>query len=226
LGFTMDILAMILTCSVYPDDHLIRAMVELASQENPHFVGDLVTLVTFDRPGTLPDAQRVVSELERRGGKPVVGLLGVPMSWAARYNKKPADLFEGCANLLVGSSVLQSHYEACSSSHSATLSSTPAQRHTRVAPPEAIRLCALRRYGADLGIDGYAESALKYFSRQRVLFAAGPDDTTPAAADPGCRCSEPPAPRKPAAPARPRLSRVNTDTWPPSKGPGGAPILD
>ena len=225
----MDVLALILTCSVYPDDHLVRAMVDLASQENPHFVGDLVTLVTFDRPGSLEDAQRVVTELERRGGKPVVGLLGVPMSWAARYNKKPADLFDACANLLVGSSVLQGHYEACASAHSASVA-TPvsSQRQARVAPPEAIRLCALRRYGADLGIDGYAESALRYFSRQRVLFAAGPEPAGPSA-DPLCRCSEPPPPPRPrpAAPRRARSAPPPDDAaLLPRHGPGGAPILE
>jgi hypothetical protein len=240
----MDILALILTCSVYPDDHLIRAMVELASQENPHFVGDLVTLVTFDRTNSVTEAQRVVSELERRGGKPVVGLLGVPVSWGTRYKKSAVDLFDACTNLMVGSSVLQSHYEACSSAHSTTQQSSSSPRRARVAPPEAIRQCALRRYGADLGIDGYAESALRYFSRQRVLFADGVGATT--AADPTCQCSEAPrpAPRRtsssssssssttgsnttraarPARPASPDL----TDRLPAlSKGPGGAPILE
>jgi hypothetical protein len=224
----MDVLALILTCSVYPDDHLIRAMVDLASQENPHFVGDLVTLVTFDRTNSLPEAQRVVTELERRGGKPVIGLLGVPVSWASRYQKTPADLFDACTNLMVGSSVLQSHYEACSSSHSASLLSPPAQRRSRMAPPEAIRSCALRRFGADLGIDGYAEAALRYFARQRVLFAAGADPTpTPTAtsADNPCRCSEPPkpAPRKVAV-ARPR-PRPDPD-FRPVLGVSGAPILE
>jgi hypothetical protein len=236
--YPMDILALILTCSVYPDDHLIRAMVDLASQENPHFVGDLVTLVTFDRTNSVTDAQRVVSLLERRGGKPVVGLLGVPVSWATRYRKSAVDLFDSCTNLMVGSSVLQNHYEACSNNHTSQLSSS-SQRKTRVAPPEAIRQCALRRYGADLGIDGYAESALKYFARQRVLFADG-SNATASATDPACRCSELPAPPprrstssspgnsmpRAARPSRPSTANL-TDRLPSlSKGPGGAPILE
>ena len=220
----MDVLALILTCSVYPDDHLIRAMVDLASQENPHFVGDLVTLVTFDRANSVAEAQRVVADLERRGGKPVVGLLGVPVSWAERYNKTPADLFDPCANLMVGSSVLQSHYESCSATHSSGAPS--ASQRSRVAPPEAIRLCALRRFGADLGIDGYAEAALKYFSRQRVLFATGRDPAP--AGDPLCRCSEDPRPpaRTPTA-TRPRAARpAGPSLSRPTMGIGGAPILE
>jgi hypothetical protein len=235
----MDVLALILTCSVYPDDHLVRAMVELASQSNPNFVGDLVTLVTFDRATSPTESQKVVTELERRGGKPVLGLLGVPVAWASRYGKKGGDLFDGCTNLMVGSSVLQSHYEACSNTHSATPMSTASgppmsHRRQRVAPPEAIRLCALQRYGADLGIDGYADAALKYFGRQRLLFAAAEPPATGTPAEPLCRCSEVPraAPRSPVARApRPRTPTPTADL-PASRAdrfvvsPGGAPILE
>ncbi len=235
----MDVLALILTCSVYPDDHLIRAMVELASQANSNFVGDLVTLVTFDRSTSAAESQKVVTQLERRGGRPVVGLLGVPVAWASRYGKTGPDLFDPCTNLMVGSSVLQSHYEACSSTHSASISPPPASsassaasassRKQRMAPPEAIRMCALQRYGADLGIDGFAAAALKYFAKQRVLFAAGPP-AAGAEPDPACRCSEVPRPR-PAA-ARPPKPRPTTATAVHVRGhemnlnPSGAPILD
>ncbi len=220
----MDVLALILTCSVYPDDHLVRAMVDLASQENPHFVGDLVTLVTFNRARSVPGAQRIVAELEKRGGKPVVGLLGVPVSWAARFQRTPADLLDGCANLKVGTTVLQRHYEACSASHSARPVIGPALPRTREAPPEAIRECALRRYGQDLGIDGYAETVLRYFARQRVLFSSGQAAAPP---DPACRCTEAPRPGAaastvPARPARPPAPRRRSV----SLGLGGAPILE
>ena len=217
----MDVLALILTCSVYPDDHLVRAMVELASQENPYFVGDLVTLVTFDRTNSASEAQRVVTQLERRGGRPAVGLLGLPLPWAKRYGKTTSDLFDPCVNLVVGSSVLQSHSEACSSAHSADLTASSPQRRHRVAPPEAIRQCALRRFGAELGIDGYAESVLKYLAKQRVLFGAGAESTaTPE--EPFCRCSDatrspprtptarPARPKRPAPPPAPEPPRPDT----------------
>ena len=230
----MDVLALILTCSVYPDDHLIRAMVELASQSNPNFVGDLVTLVTFDRATSPADSQKIIGELERRGGKPVVGLLGVPPAWAARYGKTAGDLFDACTNLMVGSSVLQGHYEACSNTHSATpMSPVSGPRRQRAAPPEAIRLCALQRYGSDLGIDGYAEAALKYFGRQRLLFAAGADPPAPPG-EPVCRCSEvpkSPSPRptvtRAPRPRPPTAAMGETGIQLPAiRSPGGAPILE
>jgi hypothetical protein len=183
----MDVLAIILACSVYPDDSLVRAMVDLASQGNPHFVGDLTTLATFDQINSLPDAERVVIELDRQGGRPVVGLLGLPPAWAKRYGRTRSELYDGCVNLWVGTAVLAGHYEACVSAHAAMFGPTKSpsrqaaqssgpgkERQQRIAPPEAVRLCALRRFGNELGVDGYAEAITRLLPRQRLLFTPAP----------------------------------------------------
>jgi hypothetical protein len=167
----MDVLTLILACSVYPDDSLVRAMVDLASQGNPHFVGDMTTLATFDKTANSSEADRLVAELNRQGGRPVVGLMGVPPGWAQRYGRSRSELYDGCVNIWVGTAVLASHYEACVASHAALFTpSAPNKRRQRVAPPEAVRLCALRRFGADLGVDGYAEAINRLLPRQRLLF--------------------------------------------------------
>jgi hypothetical protein len=210
----MDVLALILACSVYPDDTLVRAMVELASQGNPNFVGDLTTLATFDQISSLADAEKVVVELDRQGGRPVVGLLGLPPSWAKRYGRNRPELYDGCVNLWIGTAVLATHYDACVTAHAAmfgptkspsrlqtqTGGSSPAQplkeRQQRVAPPEAVRLCTLRRFGNDLGVDGYAEAVMRLLPRQRLLFTPAPA-TARLAPEPqrrgeenACRCDE------------------------------------
>jgi len=167
----MDILTLILACSVYPDDSLVRAMVDLASQGNPHFVGDMTTLATFDKTSSSAEADHLVSELNRQGGRPVVGLMGLPPSWAPRYGRARSELYDGCVNIWVGTAVLASHYEACVAAHAAMFTpARPNERRQRVAPPEAVRLCALRRFGADLGVDGYAEAINRLLPRQRLLF--------------------------------------------------------
>jgi hypothetical protein len=200
----MDVLTLILACSVYPDDSLVRAMVDLASQGNPHFVGDMTTLATFDKTTTSAEADHLVSELNRQGGRPVVGLMGIPPGWAQRYGRGRNELYDGCVNIWVGTAVLSSHYEACVAAHAAMFTPAhPNERRQRVAPPEAIRLCALRRYGADLGVDGYAEAINRLLPRQRLLFTptnASWDDATPARAedrdarvdgqDAMCRCRD------------------------------------
>jgi hypothetical protein len=208
----MDVLTIILACSVYPDDSLVRAMVDLASQGNPYFVGDLTTLLTFDQSKSAPDAQRVVSEIDKRGGRPAVGLMGLPPAWASRPIQLPgktgptrasADLFDSCTNIRVGSAVLRDYLDSCSRTHSVTTLATPVDpARVRTAAPEALRLCALRKYAADLGVDGFAEAVISYLPRQRVfgsanVFAPATALGTPANA---CLCEE--APRKRRSPAR------------------------
>jgi hypothetical protein len=245
----MDVLTIILACSVYPDDHLVRAMVELASQNNQHFVGDLATLLAFDQAKDKAAAERVVTEVARQGGRPAIGLMGVPIAWAGRHGKTTPALLDACTNVWVGTTVLAAHEQACVRALTTTANPSGGQRHQRSAPPEAVRLCALRRYGADLGIEGYADAVFRYLSKQRVLIAwsgsagGGP----PSGADPAmCRCDEPRPPRPvvrrkppatPAVPARPPMDL--DDDLPPSPAlsgrtgsaagslnPGLAPILD
>lgn len=229
----MDVLALILACSVYPDDHLVRAMVDLASQGNVYFVGDLATLMTFDHTGTLADAERLVGELEHQGGRPVVGLMGVPQEWATRFGRSPRDLLDACTNIWVGTAVLAKHMESCLAEHTVAPPGPDAPgSRTRVAPPEAIRSCTLDRFGADLGVSGFTEAVLRYLPQQRVLYAPMPFAGT-SAQGPICRCDTAPdkpkpkaAPPKPApAPARPSNDddELGIHQIPP---PARAPILD
>jgi hypothetical protein len=189
----MDVLTLVLACSVFPDDALVRAMVDLASRGNPHFVGDTTTLATFDQTNSSADADRIVQELERQGGRPVVGLLAVPPAWAQRYGRARAELYDACVNLWVGTAVLAGHYEACVAAHAAKMTATAPGKsrdgQRRIAPPEAIRLCALRRYGTDIGVDGYAEAVMRLMPEQRLLFT--PARLAPVRADANmCSCNE------------------------------------
>jgi hypothetical protein len=249
----MDVLTIILACSVYPDDSLVRAMVDLASHGNQYFVGDLATLLTFDQSKSATDAQRVVSEIDKRGGRPAVGLMGLPPAWAARPIELPgksgparasADLFDACTNIRVGSAVLRDYYDSCSRTHSVTTLATPVEpSRLRTAAPEALRLCALRKYAADLGVDGFAEAVLSYLPRQRVFGSADVFAPATALGNPAnaCLCEEPRRKRRPPAPPgrevtreRPREpaadnpAREATVNNSPTRtiNPGSSPILD
>jgi hypothetical protein len=245
----MDVLTIILACSVYPDEHLVRAMVDLASQGNAYFVGDLTTLLTFDQNRSAADAQRVVSEIDRRGGRPAVGLMGLPPSWASRPVELPgtagpllasADLFDACTNIRVGTTVLRAHYEACQQTHSLAIPATPVDpARARTAPPEALRLCALHRYASDLGVEGFGESVLQYLPRQRVFGSANVFGPASAAGSPAnaCLCEPAAAPRPRRRPTVPRerepgrakdaQTTTAADTGPVRViNPGGAPILE
>jgi hypothetical protein len=245
----MDPFALILACSLYPDEHLVRAMVEASSQGNATFVGDIATLVTFDRTATLADAHSLVNELEKQGGRPIVGLLGLPPSWANRAGKTKADLFDACTNLKIGTTVLADHYQTCLRTHTTNPTTNDPKRSQRVAPPEAIRLCALRRFGAEIGFDGYAEAVLSFLPRQRVLYApsgfAAPGSglglgSGDSGDQNGCLCSssapQATTPRRRPQPAVDAAGAADPDPDETPRrrrrdrgvafSPGGAPILD
>lgn len=248
----MDPLALILACSLYPDEVLVRAMVDASSQGSATFVGDVATLVTYDRPASAADARLLVGELERQGGRPVVGLLGLPPSWSNRAGKQQADLFDACTNLQIGTTVLADHLRTCQRTHTsdtptptATSSASSSSsfvggnapgrnRGPRVAAPEAIRLCALRRFGAELGFEGYAEAVLSYLPRQRLLYApSGFGTGTGTGASAPCACEEKAPPRRrpspPMVPADPDAeppTRNRRREPGPTMSPGGAPIID
>ena len=83
----MDILAIILACSLHPDDQLVRALIDVQSGGNVYFVGDLATLQSKDSLGSVEEALRVADDIRQYGGRPAVGLLGVPLDWASRYGR-------------------------------------------------------------------------------------------------------------------------------------------
>ena len=208
-------------------------MVDLSSQGNPFFVGDVATLLTFDQSRSAGDGRRLVVEIEKQGGRPAIGLMGLPVGWAARGGSASVDLFDGCTNLRVGTRVMREHLEACTRLHTAIVPATPATPadvgRTRVAPPEALRQCTLRRFGADLGLEGFAEAVFQYLPKQRVLGSVNP--VGPGGAGGACRCEEPPRPRRRPAPtpqreSPPALPPAIPATSRNSLNPGLSPILD
>jgi hypothetical protein len=57
----MDVLvALILSCSLHFDDHLVEALSRKLSINNQYFVGDLSDLNTYDSAKSVADARRIV----------------------------------------------------------------------------------------------------------------------------------------------------------------------
>lgn len=109
----MDVLAVILACSFYPDDALVRTLVAVESSGNIYFVGDLKTLETNDSLTSAEAALRFADDVRRRGGRPAVGLMGVPLDWAARYSRAPIELFDACTNVAVATAALAEYHDRC-----------------------------------------------------------------------------------------------------------------
>jgi hypothetical protein len=172
----MDVLALILACSLHPDDAFVRTMVGIQSGGNPLFVGDLVTLKTHDTLSSVEDAMRVAEDIAEHGGRPAVGLLGVPVEWGPRFGRGIRDLFDGCTNLEIGSAMFSQYAAECSPSgrhHAdhdggAQNSRRPGRRP---ASGRALRSCILTKLSRALGLDGKPTVVLKRVAR------AGEDQT-------------------------------------------------
>ena len=159
----MDVLTIALACSLYPDAALIETLVRDASRGYVYFVGDTVTLETYDHAGSIAEAQAIVARIQAAGGRPVVGLMGVPTAWAARFGKPPADLFDGCSNIAVGTAMLARYEAQCR----AALQPRGRGRH-RPLPRHLLRPCVLGRLGRELGIPNFVAATMRELSGQRT----------------------------------------------------------
>lgn len=153
----MDLLAIILACSLHPDDALVRTLVDVQSGGTVLFVGDLATLTMNDSLPTTAAALRFVAQIRRRGGRPAVGLLGIPLEWASRYGLGEADLFDACVNISVGTAALSEYYDRCPSKPRRRSRQTGGAHpyHSQNRPVNtSTRGCILKRFAADLGVTG------------------------------------------------------------------------
>jgi hypothetical protein len=143
MGQTMDVLAAILTCSLYADDALVRAIIDNA-HDNPLVIFTLeldpATGSSLSAPETLDAAIAQLREVVAHGERPVIGLMQVPVTWASAFGREAADLFDPCINVSIGTAMLSEFDYMCTQSKSWPGSRRSAQL------PTSRRTCALRRY--------------------------------------------------------------------------------
>jgi len=161
----VDVLAIILACSLHPDDALVRALVDVQSSGNTFFVGDLATLKTNDGLASADAALRYAEDLARHGGRPAVGLLGVPLSWAARYGRSPIELFDGCTDVAIATAAFAEYQARCAPARlRAPRDRVRVPRSPRrPRPPDVAiyRACVLSRFASDLGLTATPEALLR-----------------------------------------------------------------
>jgi hypothetical protein len=160
----MDVLAIILACSLHPDDEVVRTLVDIESSGNTYFVGDLATLKTNDSLKSAEEALRFAEDLRRHGGRPAVGLLGVPLEWASRHGRSPIELFDGCTNVSVATAALAEYHRRCDAGRGLPdRRAAPAQRRRRrpAGSAQSFRYCVVSQYARDLGLATAPAATLK-----------------------------------------------------------------
>lgn len=167
----MDILAVILACSLHPDDSLVRVLIDVQSGGNVYFVGDLATLKSKDTLGSAEAALRFAEDLREHGGRPAVGLLGIPLEWASRYGRAPRELFDACTNVAVATAALAEYRDRCMgvSPPRSRRGGLRRQRHSpSTLVSRQVRYCILSRFSQDLGVGCVPGAILKILADERA----------------------------------------------------------
>ncbi len=181
----MDVLAIILACSLHPDDQLVRTLIDVQSSGNRFFVGDLSTLKTNDSLRSAQDALRFAEDVRRHGGRPAVGLLGVPLEWAARFGRAPVDLFDACTNVSIATAVFDDYYRQCSTRPGSRSARGPSRRAAgRKATLVRARYCIVTSFARDLGVRTAAPVILRELiahagSSEEITIGASPERSAP-----------------------------------------------
>jgi hypothetical protein len=179
----VDVLAIILACSLHPDDGLVRALVDIQSNGNVLFVGDLATLKTNESLSSAEAALRYAEDLAEHGGRPAVGLLGIPLSWAARYGRSPVELFDGCMNIAIATAAFAEYHARCTPARLRSV-----RERTRLPRPSrrarhpdvgAFRACVLSRFALDLGLTATPSAILRRLGPNVRASSGGDGDPPP-----------------------------------------------
>jgi hypothetical protein len=116
----MNLVTMVLACSLYPDNSITNAMVEIGSQNNPLTItitdNGQNTTTTFK---TEAEALSYVNKVTAQGHTVNIGLLQIPYSWIAKYpasmGANAAGLLRPCKNMVVATDLLNDATEQCAS---------------------------------------------------------------------------------------------------------------
>lgn len=236
----MDVLlALILSCSLHPDDDLVLALASTLSQSNQFFVGDLSNLETYDSAKSAADVLRIATRVKDAGGRPAIGYLAVPLEWAARFGRTPEDLTDGCTNIAIATAMLADFARVCSAGAARSRHSPHLPRTRRRPTLPALRSCILTRLETELNITGVVAHVLPVASR---LSTAPPDrgtdppaarssiypegnsasDSRPDWSSPRLFIFSPTAPSHPSAPSASPPQAASTPVPPAVAGAGAA----
>jgi len=165
----MDLLATILTCSLYAsDDAVVRAIAEGSSGKNPYFVVN--TAAPADGlvapPKTEKEAATRSQELMAQGGRLLLGLLEVPPSWIDAFGQSLESAFDPCINIAIGTAMLSEFDAACADK-------VPRRtERARMLERTNRRVCVLRKYEAAIGAEDFADAILLELSVQEPARAS------------------------------------------------------
>ena len=165
----MDLLATILTCSLYAsDDAVVRAIAEGPSSKNPYFVVNTAVPADDASPAPKTENEAVLrsQQLIAEGGRLLLGLLEVPPSWVDAFGRPLASAFDPCVNIAIGTAMLSEFDSQCADKV------PPRTPRARMLERTNRRVCVLRKYEAAIGAADFADAILLELSVQKPASAS------------------------------------------------------
>jgi len=165
----MDLLATILTCSLYAsDDAVVRAIAEGPSDKNPYFLVN--TAAPADGADLPPSTEKEAVARSRgliaQGGRLLLGLLEVPPSWIDAFGQSLESAFDPCINIAIGTAMLSDFDAECAGKVA------PRTERARLLERTNRRVCVLRKYEAAIGVADFADAILLELSVQQPASAS------------------------------------------------------
>lgn len=108
----MDLVTLVLACSLYADNSIPYAMIKTGSQNNPLIVKIDDETKSFK---TIPAAIQYTQTQIALGKNPEIGLMQIPSQWLPEMGAHASDLFRPCKNLVVATQILEKLRLQCQS---------------------------------------------------------------------------------------------------------------
>lgn len=106
----MDLVTLVLACSLYTDNSIPYAMIQTGTQNNPLVVTVDETRKTFK---SMPLAIRYTQRQIAEGKKVNIGLMQISSQWLPEIAAHASDLFRPCKNLVVATQILEKLHLQC-----------------------------------------------------------------------------------------------------------------
>lgn len=112
----MDLVTLVLACSVYPNNAVVNAMVQINSQNNPY-------VISGEPFKTAPEALAKVDQLKAAGSAFEIGLMQIPDFWLQEEKSVSLDeLLRPCKNMVLATQILNKLTDECNGSQTCALS--------------------------------------------------------------------------------------------------------
>lgn len=108
----MDLVTLVLACSLYADNSIPYAMIQTGTQNNPLVVTVDDDTKTFK---TIPAAVKYTHTQMALGKNLEIGLMQIPNRWLPEIGAHASDLFRPCKNLVVATQILEKLRFKCQS---------------------------------------------------------------------------------------------------------------